>query len=182
MTRNIEIKARISPDQIASVLSKVQLLADSDPIEIHQDDIYFSCPKGRLKLRVLSSSEGQLIFYERPDIPTPKESQYVIASTSSPDQLCEALTRVCGQSGRVIKMRTLFMVGRTRVHIDKVEGLTGRFIELEVVLSDGESAEAGVAEANDLLAKLGVAQLVAEGYVDLLAKERSAQTQKESHS
>lgn len=184
MARNIEIKARVSLEQVESILSKLIPLASCAPVEIVQDDIYFSCPKGRLKLRMLSADEGELIFYERPNVSSPKKSRYVIAPTPRPDLLREALTLACGQTGRVTKTRTLFMVGRTRVHIDKVDGLTGRFIELEVVLFEGESAEAGVAVANDLLAKLGVAQqqLVAEGYVDLLAKALPAQTEKVSHS
>ena len=50
-----------------------------------------------------------------------------------------------------------------------VEGL-GHFLELEVVLADGESAEAGVREAHDLMARLGVkpSQLIEGAYVDLL--------------
>lgn len=182
--KNIEIKARVSLEQVGSILSKLIPLTSCAPVEIVQDDIYFSCPNGRLKLRMLSADEGELIFYERPNVSSPKESRYVIAPTSCPDLLRDALTHAYGQAGRVTKTRTLFMVGRTRVLIDEVAGLTGRFIELEVVLSEGESAEAGVAVANDLLARLGVAQeqLVAEGYVDLLAKERPAQTQKESHT
>lgn len=170
--RNVEIKARVTPEQLASILSKVQLLANSGPIELHQDDIYFSSTRGRLKLRVLCPTEGQLIFYERPDIPKPKESQYVIATTPQPAELCEVLTRVCGVAGRVKKTRTLFMVGRTRVHLDKVEGLggLGHFVELEVVLSEGELPQTGVDVANLLLEELGVPrqQMVAEGYFDLL--------------
>ncbi|MDT4826636.1 cyaB: putative adenylyl cyclase CyaB [compost metagenome] len=67
------------------------------------------------------------------------------------------------------KQRRLFLVGRTRVHLDRVEGL-GEFLELEVVLQDGEPAEAGVAEAHALMARLGVAedQLMQGAYVDLL--------------
>ncbi|MCY1209149.1 hypothetical protein D9M72_207930 [compost metagenome] len=67
------------------------------------------------------------------------------------------------------KQRRLFLVGRTRVHLDRVEGL-GEFLELEVVLQEGEPAEAGVAEAHALMARLGVAerQLVQGAYVDLL--------------
>ena len=51
------------------------------------------------------------------------------------------------------KHRTLYLVGRTRVHLDRVDGL-GHFLELEVVLADGESADAGVKEARALISTL----------------------------
>ncbi len=74
-----------------------------------------------------------------------------------------------GQEGRVVKHRTLFLVGRTRVHLDRVQGL-GDFMELEVVLADGEDAEAGMREAHALMARLGIAPeaLVQGAYHDLL--------------
>ena len=74
-----------------------------------------------------------------------------------------------GQTGRVQKQRTLFLVGRTRVHLDDVRGL-GHFLELEVVLQESESTEAGVVEANDLLARLQIepTALIDRAYVDLL--------------
>jgi adenylate cyclase class IV len=55
------------------------------------------------------------------------------------------------------------------VHLDRVSGL-GDFLELEVVLEDGESADVGVREAERLMARLGVepSQLVEGAYVDLL--------------
>jgi adenylate cyclase class IV len=58
----------------------------------------------------------------------------------------------------------------TRLHLDRVDGL-GDFLELEVVLRDGESTDAGTAVAHDLLARLQIAPtaLVAGAYVDLLA-------------
>ena len=69
------------------------------------------------------------------------------------------------------KHRTLFLVGRTRVHLDKVDGL-GDFLELEVLLEDEESSEAGVKVAQDLLKKLGIqkSQLIEAAYVDLLTQ------------
>jgi predicted adenylyl cyclase CyaB len=72
----------------------------------------------------------------------------------------------------VRKTRTLFLVGRTRVHLDRVEGL-GHFLELEVVLEDDELLEAGIQEANDIMAHLGVepSQLIEGAYMDLLAKK-----------
>lgn len=73
------------------------------------------------------------------------------------------------------KQRRLFIVGRTRVHLDRVEGL-GEFLELEVVLAQGEPAEAGIAEAHALMAQLGVdaGQLVQGAYVDLLNARSAA--------
>ena len=71
----------------------------------------------------------------------------------------------------MVKERTLFLVGRTRIHLDAVQGL-GSFMELEVVLEDGETPEAGVREAHELMARLGIgpSQLVEVAYVDLLTK------------
>ena len=68
-------------------------------------------------------------------------------------------------------IRTLYLVGRTRVHLDRVRDL-GHFMELEVVLDESETAEAGVLEAHALMARLGVepSQRVAAAYVDLLAQ------------
>ena len=61
--------------------------------------------------------------------------------TTTPDTLRESLlSPAYGQVGRVRKSRTLFLAGRTRIHLDRVEGL-GDFLELEVVLADGEHAE-----------------------------------------
>jgi adenylate cyclase class IV len=65
----------------------------------------------------------------------------------------------------------LFTVGRTRVHLDSVSGL-GDFLELEVVLGEGESLEAGKREANELMTRLCVepSQLVEGAYIDLLQR------------
>lgn len=167
MARNIEIKARI--DDIESVTRKAAALADKGPIEIIQDDTFFPCPNGRLKLRAFSSAEGQLIFYVRPDQAGPKECFYSISPTSSPDTLRETLTQAYGQAGRVRKHRTLFLAGRTRIHLDRVEDL-GHFLELEVVLADGDPLEIGETIARDLMSKLGISpdHLIERAYVDLL--------------
>ncbi len=173
MARNIEIKARIESVEAMSI--KAAALADQGPIEILQDDTFFTCERGRLKLRALSANEGQLIFYQRPNHTGPKESFFIIAPTSSPDTVREALSRAYGQAGRVRKHRTLYRIGRTRVHLDRVEGL-GHFLELEVVLSEGEQSTRGVEEAHKLMAALGIAptQLIEGSYVDLLAQQHAS--------
>lgn len=169
MPRNIEIKARIA--RVDTLLPKVATIASQGPVEIAQDDTFFRCESGRLKLRTLSPSSGQLIFYRRADRQGPKESFYHVTPTNEPDSLRETLSLACGQIGRVRKTRTLFLVGRTRVHLDLVEGL-GHFLELEVVLEDDELLDAGIQEAHDIMAHLGVepSQLIEGAYMDLLAK------------
>ena len=58
---------------------------------------------------------------------------------------------------------------RARMHLDEVHGL-GSFVELEVVLNEGESADAGALEAQQLmrLLSIGPEQLIEAAYVDLL--------------
>jgi predicted adenylyl cyclase CyaB len=169
MERNVEIKARIPSVDLLFPLAAG--LADRGPVEIWQDDTFFSCSRGRLKLRVLSQTEGELIFYQRPDIPGPKISSYIISPTKSPDTLRATLALAYGQIVRVRKHRTLFLIGRTRVHLDRVEGL-GDFLELEVVLEQGEDVRTGATLARELLVKLGISsdQMVKEAYVDLILK------------
>jgi len=168
MARNVEIKARVS--NVEAMRQKAAAVADKGPIEITQDDTFSRCESGRLKLRAFSSDEGELIFYRRADQQGPRESFYLLSRTSTPDTLRESLSLAYGQTGRVRKHRTLFLVGRTRIHLDQVEGL-GSFLELEVVLEDGETAESGIREAHILMERLGVqsTQLVQGAYVDLLA-------------
>jgi predicted adenylyl cyclase CyaB len=172
MARNVEIKARI--ESLEALAERVAAIADEGPIEMFQDDTFFMCERGRIKLRALSETEGQLIFYQRPNEKGPKESSYIVSPTAAPDSLREALLLAYGQAGRVRKHRTLYVVGRTRVHLDRVEGL-GQFVELEVVLCDGEDTTAGIEEAQRLMAVLGISstQLLDGAYVDLLAQRRA---------
>ena len=170
MARNIEIKARV--EDIARLATKVAAIADDGPSVILQDDTFFRCDSGRLKLRSFPDGSGELIFYRRANQEGPKESFYLRSPTSAPDNLRESLALAYGAVGRVRKHRTLFLVGRTRVHLDQVEGL-GQFLELEVVLGEGERSENGVREAQRLMETLGIdpSQLIERAYVDLLARE-----------
>ena len=85
MARNIEIKAHIP--SVAAVLERAAALADEGPTEIEQDDTFFECRSGRLKLRTFANNEGELIFYRRTDEHGPKESYYVRTPTAAPDSL-----------------------------------------------------------------------------------------------
>ena len=167
ISRNVEIKARVQ--DVGTFIPRLAQIATSGPVEIAQDDTFFNCVTGRLKLRAFSNDSGELIFYRRVNQAGPKESFFIRSPTSSPETLRESLSLAYGQIGRIRKYRTLFLVGRTRVHLDRVEGL-GHFLELEVVLVDDESPEQGIQEASQLMDRLGVQpeQLIDGAYLDLM--------------
>jgi adenylate cyclase class IV len=90
VSRNVEIKAQIT--SVEALLPKVKAVADQGPFEIRQDDTYFACNAGRLKLRMFSNGEGELIYYRRADQQAPKESFYLRSPTTAPEVLRESLT------------------------------------------------------------------------------------------
>jgi adenylate cyclase class IV len=171
VARNVEFKARIGT--VEALLPRAQALADGPPERIEQDDTFFACREGRLKLRDFGTGHGELIYYERPDAGGPKVSDYVRAATAEPAALREALARAHGVIGRVRKSRWLLLAGQTRIHLDRVEGL-GDFLELEVVLRDGQSEAEGAAIAHALLGQLGIdaARGLSGAYLDLLVAAR----------
>lgn len=70
----------------------------------------------------------ELIYYDREESTGPKLSSY--EKCKVPEMLESVLTSALGTWGVVKKVRTLIMIGQTRVHFDSVEGL-GNFVELE---------------------------------------------------
>jgi adenylate cyclase len=170
MARNVEIKVRLSDYE--DTARRARELSPSEPVVIEQEDVFFPCPSGRLKLRILGPERGELIFYQRPDQEGPKTSHYFLAPTSDPTGLRHVLATAYGEKAVVRKIRHLYLVGRTRIHLDRVEGL-GDFLELEVVLAEEDSIEGGEAEAHRLMEPLGVLpeDLVPDAYIDLLDRQ-----------
>ena len=171
MARNVEIKARVQ--QIEPIRHRASAIAPAPPQFISQIDTFFFVQHGRLKVREFEDGSGELIAYDRADEAGPKASKYSIVSCEDARALCAALGRVLPVRGRVVKRRELFLIGRTRVHLDEVERL-GTFVELEVVLSDGEAVSDGEREARELMRRLGIASdaLIAKAYIDLLEESR----------
>ena len=169
MPRNVEIKAKIS--QLDAVLEAAEKLAGSSPESIEQEDVFFHADSGRLKWRVLTPSSGQLIFNQRDDTRGPTTSTYQAVQTEHPIELRSLLGSAYGEKIVVWKLRRLYLVGRTRIHIDIVEGL-GAFLDLEVVLEESEPILVGENEALELMSKLGIESnaLVEGAYADLLTQ------------
>lgn len=167
MATNIEIKARV--EDFATLMARAEAMSDQPMAVIPQEDTFFNTTKGRLKLRVQAPDRGYLIYYERPDQDGPKRSDYHLAETRDPENLKIALSLALGVRGVVRKTRYLYMAGQTRIHLDEVEGL-GQFMELEVVMKEGQSDAEGQAIAEDLMRRLGVQKeaLLEGAYMDLI--------------
>jgi adenylate cyclase class IV len=188
MAQNIEIKARAT--DFASQLKLAGQISDKALETLVQTDTFFQVADGRLKLREfsdgcpdsVSETNAQLIFYRRVNTSGPKLSEYHITETDDAAGLKSVLQKAYGIRQVVKKVRSLYMVGRTRLHFDAVENL-GDFIELEVVLDERDSLQGGEipsettaqakAEAEALMQQLNIqaSDLIDVAYVDLLEKQ-----------
>ncbi len=168
MARNIEIKAHAHAlDQLRE---RAASLATEAPLYYRQQDVFYHVPRGRLKLRRFEDgTPAELIFYQRDDQQGPKVSYYSRSPVINPDAMHALLAAALTTCGIVTKDRQVYLAGRTRIHLDRVEGL-GDFVELEVVLAPEEDEAHGEAEAHAIFQKLGVSHddLVGVAYVDLL--------------
>ena len=168
MPSNIEIKSRAW--NFEQIKARAETMSDTPVQVIPQEDTFFNTSQGRLKLRLLRD-HAELIYYTRPDQEGPKRSDYHITRSSDPENLKCVLELAYGIRGVVKKTRYLYLVGQTRLHLDDVEGL-GQFMELEVVLEEGQSDLEGQKIAEDLMSALGVERtdLIDGAYMDLLEK------------
>jgi len=167
----IEIKARCSDlDTVRQVLrSKAAEYRGLD----NQVDTYYRVKGGRLKFRS-GNIENFLIFYDRPNVSSPKTSRVLLAPTAAGNDLEQILsacleTLVIGK-----KKREIYFVGNVKIHLDDVEVL-GRFLEIEVQ-SDGVSAEAeSRAQCEEYMKLFGVKteDLLTQFYSDMLSTSNS---------
>jgi len=167
MPQNVEVKAKVR--DMEALILKAKNLCKCEGTIIEQDDTFFKTEAGRLKLRIFKEGNGELIFYNRPDVEGPKVSDFSKSNSSDPQSLKEVLTLALGSVGRVRKTRLLFMYGQTRIHIDKVVDL-GNFMELEVMLKDSQTPEEGSNIAEEVLIQLGIpkSDLISGAYMDWL--------------
>lgn len=152
--RNIELKARL-PDLDAARQVALRL-ATRTLGTLHQVDTYFHTPRGRLKLREIDGLAAELIWYDRPDAATPRQSDYLLVPVANPHTLNQALSAAWGVKAIVEKRREVFLVDNVRIHLDEVQGL-GTFLEFEAVLGQDEDDAAGRAQVDRLIQEFGIA-------------------------
>jgi adenylate cyclase class IV len=166
--RNVEIKAELRDAQIARAVCRS--LRGVHARTFHQTDTYYQMPKGRLKKREVEGEPTEYIFYERPNQSSAKVSTFSIfterqaESRFGKDPLPEWV--------RVRKRRELWLVGYTRVHLDRVDGL-GDFLELESLVSRANTLNRARAHIAALLEEFRpvLGELIDRGYADMLAMD-----------
>ncbi len=131
---NFEFKARHDDIDLLERL----LLETSRPKfigEDHQIDTYFHVPNGRLKLRE-GNIEQALIFYQRNDSGSAKQSNVILYKPEGDKALKEILVSSLGAKVVVDKLRKIYFVDNVKFHFDRVLQL-GTFVEVEAIDADG---------------------------------------------
>ena len=169
MNRNVEVKVRV--DDLSGLARRLIERGAEDRGILVQKDTYFHVPsEGGMRLKVREQDPGgtELISYGRPNVSGLRTSNYQVCKLPPSPDLAAAIALSLGVISEVRKRRHLFMLGRTRVHLDDVEKL-GSFLELEVVLKEGESESDGETEAEKILGDLGLAgaERIAGSYSDM---------------
>jgi predicted adenylyl cyclase CyaB len=167
MARNIELKARCADLEQAAARSFALGAREAGVIE--QVDTYYNAAVGRLKLRVIDGTRGELIAYRRDNSAEIRPSDYHIAPIADFQSLHTVLKASLGVKVVVKKRRRLLLWENVRIHLDAVEQL-GTFLEFEAVV--GELADEIVSQhrVEQLRAALQIADcdLIESSYSDLL--------------
>jgi adenylate cyclase len=155
-----------------------------------QIDTYFQAVNGRLKSRTIERENGdttaELIAYQRPDESGSRWSDFqrVPLDPKCAAAIEIALAAVCGVTGVVDKCRAVAILGRTRIHLDRVAEL-GSFIELETVAGPDDSDTDLVREHDEVIRILQIGGLehVSGSYGEMIERaSRSMQSRKGSGS
>jgi adenylate cyclase, class 2 len=137
----------------------------------HQIDTYFNVPKGRLKLRE-GNIENSLIYYERSNDASAKESLGLLYKHLPSNALKPILEKIQGIKVVVDKMRKIYFVENVKFHFDTVVNL-GTYIEVEALATDKNITMETLKEQADYYAaffNIAKDDFIAESYSDLLLK------------
>lgn len=168
MARNVEIKIRITPEDLARIEKVAQKLGRGPKI-LQQVDTYFNTHDGRLKLREFADAKAELISYTRSNVAEPRLCDYQRFAIDDPQELKSMLEKSVGISCVVEKKRTVYLIDQARIHLDQVLKL-GEFLEIEVVLRPEQMEEVGQDILQSLLEQfeLSAEQFESLAYADLL--------------
>ena len=176
--RNLELKVMVEPEALAAIRERLERQVCQPLVTMRQTDRYYAVSDGRLKLREfeVTGDDGarfELIAYHRPSLEASRWSDYVVVPipAASGDAMRVALDATHDVIALVEKERTVGIIGKTRVHLDKVVNL-GTYVELETVVA-GQSDDNARAEHTHVIVALGLDlfPVVAGSYQDLAGQD-----------
>ncbi|MGQ9560022.1 MAG: class IV adenylate cyclase [Candidatus Oleimicrobiaceae bacterium] len=179
--QNVELKARCADLRRAAAIAR--RLGAVRQWQRRQVDTYFAGGSGRLKVRCVSGQPAELIAYRRPDVAAARQSDYLVCPVPDGRRLCHTLAVALEQQVAVTKIRTLYLLGNVRIHLDRVRGL-GTFIELEAVVSRASEVLSARKKLDELCGHFGIKQadLLSGSYADLLVAARTSMGWPSDHS
>jgi adenylate cyclase class 2 len=167
VARNVETKARVADLDGARRVAE-RLGARFAWVDEQVDRYYEIDGDRRVKLRTCGRAPAELIRYARPESSGVRTSVYeVLPVRDAEAQAC--LVPKAPPLVVVRKRRELWLLDNVRIHLDDVDGL-GTFLELEAVVDAAHDEAVCRAQADRLLAALGIAETdcVRASYSDLL--------------
>lgn len=168
LCRNIEVKFRIASWEAAEATAR--RVATEFLGRQHQEDTYFRCAHGRLKLREIDREHAELIWYERADVAAARHSDYARVPVPNGTALKTALGAALGIEKVVRKKREIFLYHNVRIHLDQVADL-GDYAEFESVVSAQTNDAQARCRLDELLVKFGVSaeDFLSLSYADMTA-------------
>ncbi len=166
---SIEIKAISDNHKKISEILKSRK-ADFKGID-KQVDTYFNISTGRLKLRE-GNIENQLIYYQRENTESPKQSDVILFKTDPGSSLKEILKQTIGILVVVEKTREIYFIDNVKFHLDSVKGL-GKYVEIEAIDTKGTIGKEKLSEQCNYyldLLKISHEDLIPDSYSDLLLR------------
>jgi predicted adenylyl cyclase CyaB len=168
----VEMKAKV--DSLKPFQQKLQELSAKHVGAFHQVDTYYDIPQGRLKLRETEGeNKAQLVYYERPDVQGPKQTQVFIIELTKPQNMKQFLSKVLRTKTVVDKQRAIYRIKGTQVHLDTVQNL-GTYVEFERPTENTpEAAQKAQEILKKLMQTLGVKPetLIKRSYSDLIMQQ-----------
>lgn len=132
---------------------------------LKQKDVYYSVPKGLLKLRIENGKES-LIFYNRNENDKNRWSDFKILEFANGNSE-KFFSNIFNVEIIVMKKRELFYYDDTRIHLDSVNQL-GKFLELETLVINGKADAKKRFEKIKSLLTLNESKQIRKSYRDLL--------------
>lgn len=165
MPQNLELKASIA--SVDAVLHRAHRIRARNKGMLHQRDIYYNVPRGRLKLRITHQGSAELIYYVRLNKEGSKYSEYIVVPISNIKLIHTLCSKVFGRKVIVDKKRRLYLYKNARIHIDTVKGL-GNFLEFEVKVTQGKRQARQILKFLSKQFGIDRSSMVAISYSDLM--------------